>query len=346
MAIIAISSIMILMASALRWKEPSIEKEIELVNQQHNFQSKLISEMAIPMPFPITGGPFYNYQAKKKRMPFMMSRDHLPRPPMSSPASSLAGSPLYSDGGHEYHPRDEKFYYMETGQVYPGDRESEIKERVHHQGQQREGLARSSSESSSTSSLSISSSSSSEPRNGIGGESNQRKAIIKDEEGSLFSGTLSSPGAGQAHRSLETLSSSSSPSFSSSSRGIGDKPPNPPDRRVSRVTSESTHTAEYRPRLVRQPPLSQLHLPLHRRDRIPSPARGASRLSAPLEEEEEEELPGYATGWNSSATLPHVMEGLERQIHPLQGYPGSRDVGSRDEDYNSMTSISTNNHRM
>ncbi|KAF8927445.1 hypothetical protein BGZ58_010391 [Dissophora ornata] len=84
MAIIAISSIMILMASALRWKEPSIEKEIELARKQHDFQSKLISEMAIPMPFPITGGPFYDYQVKKKRMPFMTSHRHLPREDIKS----------------------------------------------------------------------------------------------------------------------------------------------------------------------------------------------------------------------------------------------------------------------
>ncbi|KAF9435477.1 hypothetical protein BGZ76_006219 [Entomortierella beljakovae] len=62
MAIIAISSIMILMASALRWKEPSIDQEIDLVHKQHDFQSKLISDMAIPMPFPITGGPYYEHQ--------------------------------------------------------------------------------------------------------------------------------------------------------------------------------------------------------------------------------------------------------------------------------------------
>ncbi|KAF9083358.1 hypothetical protein BGX27_004158, partial [Mortierella sp. AM989] len=102
MAIIAISSIMILMASALRWKEPSIEKEIDLVHKQHDFQSKLISEMAIPMPFPITGGPFYDYQVKKKRMPFMMSHHHIPSEDTKSPISSLS-SPLYSEGGHEYH---------------------------------------------------------------------------------------------------------------------------------------------------------------------------------------------------------------------------------------------------
>ncbi|KAF9186061.1 hypothetical protein BGZ51_007048 [Haplosporangium sp. Z 767] len=71
MAIIAISSIMIVMASALRWKEPSIKEELELVQKQHDFQSKLIKEMTIPMPLPITGGPFYNYQVKKKRMPFL-----------------------------------------------------------------------------------------------------------------------------------------------------------------------------------------------------------------------------------------------------------------------------------
>ncbi|KAG0232430.1 hypothetical protein BGX31_005159 [Mortierella sp. GBA43] len=71
MAIIAISSIMILMASALRWKEPSIEKELDMVRKQHDYQSKLIQEMGIPMPFPLTGGPFYDYQVKHKRMPFM-----------------------------------------------------------------------------------------------------------------------------------------------------------------------------------------------------------------------------------------------------------------------------------
>ncbi|KAF8927056.1 hypothetical protein CPC16_004529, partial [Podila verticillata] len=319
MAIIAISSIMILMASALRWKEPSIEKEIELMYQQHDFQSKLISEMAIPMPFPITGGPFYNYQVKKKRIPFMMSRDHLPRSPTSSSASSLAGAPLYSDGGHEYHLKDGVFYCIETGQVYPSGQEYESKEGAHHQGQPKDDLAQSSSESLPTSSLSISSSSSSEPRNRSGGEFNQRKAVMKDGEGSLFSGNISSAGIGQSHSGMETLSSSSS----SSSRGIENKFPNPPDRRVRRVTSESTHMAEHRPYLVRQPPLSQLHLPLHRPERIPSLTGGASRLSMRVEEEEEEEPPRYAAGWNSSATLPYMMEDLER-IHPLQRYPGFR----------------------
>ncbi|KAF9333909.1 hypothetical protein BG006_002977 [Podila minutissima] len=47
MAIIAISSIMILMTSALRWKEPSIDHEINLIHQQHDMQTKLASEMAL-----------------------------------------------------------------------------------------------------------------------------------------------------------------------------------------------------------------------------------------------------------------------------------------------------------
>ncbi|KAG0300132.1 hypothetical protein BGZ97_003376 [Linnemannia gamsii] len=110
MAIIAISSIMILMASALRWKEPSIEREIELVHKQHDFQTKLISEMAIPMPFPITGGPFSDYQVKKKRIPFMMSHSYPvdadagchSKLTQSSLRSSLR-SPLYAEGGHEYY---------------------------------------------------------------------------------------------------------------------------------------------------------------------------------------------------------------------------------------------------
>ncbi|KAG0019303.1 hypothetical protein BGZ82_000178 [Podila clonocystis] len=75
MAIIAISSIMILMASALRWKEPSIDREINLIHQQHDLQTKLISEMAIPMPLPMTGGPHYEYQFHKKRIPFIASRE-------------------------------------------------------------------------------------------------------------------------------------------------------------------------------------------------------------------------------------------------------------------------------
>ncbi|KAG0345700.1 hypothetical protein BG004_003263 [Podila humilis] len=74
MAIIAISSIMILLASALRWKQPSIDHEIGLIQQQHGFQSKLISEMTIPMPIPVTNGPHFEYQYRKKRVPFMMSR--------------------------------------------------------------------------------------------------------------------------------------------------------------------------------------------------------------------------------------------------------------------------------
>ncbi|KAF9415098.1 hypothetical protein BGZ94_000193 [Podila epigama] len=71
MAIIAISSIMILMASALRWKEPSILHERNLMQQQHKFQSSLISEMAIPMPMPVTGGPYFQYKYQKKRVPCM-----------------------------------------------------------------------------------------------------------------------------------------------------------------------------------------------------------------------------------------------------------------------------------
>ncbi|KAF9370590.1 hypothetical protein CPB97_002633, partial [Podila verticillata] len=75
MAIIAISSIMILMSSALRWKEPSVDHEINLIHRQHNLQTKLISEMAIPMPLPMTGGPHYEYQYQKKRIPFITSRE-------------------------------------------------------------------------------------------------------------------------------------------------------------------------------------------------------------------------------------------------------------------------------
>ncbi|KAG0315513.1 hypothetical protein BGZ99_007417 [Dissophora globulifera] len=119
MAIIAISSIMILMASALRWKEPSIDKEIELVHKQHDFQSKLISEMAIPMPFPITGGPFYDYQVKKKRMPFMMSHHRLPRSENKSNQSSSPslGSPMYSEAGHEYrHDSRDSYFYTEDSE--------------------------------------------------------------------------------------------------------------------------------------------------------------------------------------------------------------------------------------
>ncbi|GJJ68783.1 hypothetical protein EMPS_01129 [Entomortierella parvispora] len=144
MAIIAIASIMILMASALRWKEPSIEKEMELVHKQHDFQSKLISEMAIPMPFPITGGPFYDYQIKKKRFPFMTNHQHNHHHHPTNTDSkrysamehdvaidfddlhSLDGregtggdqrrdyarnSPHYSTGGHEYYPDSQQGYY-------------------------------------------------------------------------------------------------------------------------------------------------------------------------------------------------------------------------------------------
>ncbi|KAF9284767.1 Serine/threonine kinase [Mortierella alpina] len=80
MAIIAISSILILMASGLRWKEPSIKRELDMVHKQHDFQSKLIKEMAIPMPFPLTGGPFSDYQVRKKRMPFMFGRHQQQHP--------------------------------------------------------------------------------------------------------------------------------------------------------------------------------------------------------------------------------------------------------------------------
>ncbi|KAG9324463.1 hypothetical protein KVV02_006607, partial [Mortierella alpina] len=122
MAIIAIASILILMASALRWKEPSIEREIDLVRKQHDMQSELISGMSIPMPFPITGGPFSDHQLKKKRMPFMMG--HEPHQThhqlLSQDDHKLHGrhpmSPLYSVGGHEYHPThqdDGYFYYTE-----------------------------------------------------------------------------------------------------------------------------------------------------------------------------------------------------------------------------------------
>ncbi|KAG0072471.1 hypothetical protein BGZ89_005861 [Linnemannia elongata] len=144
MAIIAISSIMILMASALRWKEPSIEREIELVHKQHDFQSKLISEMAIPMPFPITGGPFSDYQVKKKRIPFMMSHRHRYRRQgdgrdegfgSKSMRSSLR-SPPYSEGGHEYHhePSQEGYYFTEN----PNHQEIILLRQHHHQQQQQQ----------------------------------------------------------------------------------------------------------------------------------------------------------------------------------------------------------------
>ncbi|KAK3826963.1 MAG: hypothetical protein JOS17DRAFT_818355 [Linnemannia elongata] len=97
MAIIAISSIMILMASALRWKQPSIKRELELVHKQHDYQSKLIQEMAIPMPLPLTGGPLFDYQVKKKRVPFGASRfqPHPPTassPPFSATAAGVAAA--------------------------------------------------------------------------------------------------------------------------------------------------------------------------------------------------------------------------------------------------------------
>ncbi|KAG0326627.1 hypothetical protein BGZ99_009299, partial [Dissophora globulifera] len=80
MAIIAISSIVILMASALRWKEPSIEHRLEMVQTQHEFQSDIIQDMSIPMsipmPSPLTGGPYFDYQTKHKRMPFMTDQHH------------------------------------------------------------------------------------------------------------------------------------------------------------------------------------------------------------------------------------------------------------------------------
>ncbi|KAG0362661.1 hypothetical protein BGZ54_008548 [Gamsiella multidivaricata] len=114
MAIIAISSIMIVMASALRWKEPSLQKELELVHKQHDFQSKLISEMAIPMPFPITGGPFSDYQVKKKRIPFMMTHHH---EDIESTMPSMSSS-MYSQGGHEYHRTSMDGYYYTDDPEY------------------------------------------------------------------------------------------------------------------------------------------------------------------------------------------------------------------------------------
>lgn len=66
---------MILMASALRWKEPSIDHEINLIHQQHALQTKLASEMVIPMPLPVTGGPHYEYRYHKKRIPFIASHE-------------------------------------------------------------------------------------------------------------------------------------------------------------------------------------------------------------------------------------------------------------------------------
>ncbi|KAG0373038.1 hypothetical protein BGX24_012252 [Mortierella sp. AD032] len=97
MAIIAISSIMILMASALRWKQPSIKRELDLVQKQHEYQSKLIQEMAIPMPLPLTGGPIFDYQMKKKRVPFGASRFR-PHPPTTLPFSATA-TPVSGGGG-------------------------------------------------------------------------------------------------------------------------------------------------------------------------------------------------------------------------------------------------------
>ncbi|KAK3825922.1 MAG: hypothetical protein J3Q66DRAFT_396840 [Benniella sp.] len=77
-------------STALRWKQPSIEKEIELVQKQHDFQSRLISEMAIPMPLPITGGSFYDYRIRKKDSNSVKSRNS-----STSPVSTTAcpGSP-------------------------------------------------------------------------------------------------------------------------------------------------------------------------------------------------------------------------------------------------------------
>ncbi|KAF9545432.1 hypothetical protein EC957_010962 [Mortierella hygrophila] len=97
MAIIAISSIMILMASALRWKQPSIKRELELVQKQHDYQSKLIQEMAIPMPLPLTGGPLFDYQVKKKRF-----QPHPPTtcsPPFSATAAAGAAALFGGSGG-------------------------------------------------------------------------------------------------------------------------------------------------------------------------------------------------------------------------------------------------------
>jgi hypothetical protein len=136
MAIIAISSIMILMASALRWKEPSIQREIELIHRQHSFQSRLVSEMTIPMPFPITGGSLLEHQVKEKRLPFMASRRNMYRggdehglegdvksssggkwpsaPKADERLGSPLGSPRYCEGRHEYHQSSQLEEYIFT----------------------------------------------------------------------------------------------------------------------------------------------------------------------------------------------------------------------------------------
>ncbi|KAF9100461.1 hypothetical protein BGX27_000398 [Mortierella sp. AM989] len=125
MAIIAIASILILMTSALRWKAPSIEKELKMIREQHDHQSKLIKEMVIPMPFPLTGGPFYDYQNKQTKMPSVaggfLGTDHLDQRqhqyyhPCSHPGCSESGSERSSihDLAHQGHYRHYLDHYSD-----------------------------------------------------------------------------------------------------------------------------------------------------------------------------------------------------------------------------------------
>lgn len=117
MAIIAISSIMILMASALRWKEPSIERELNMVRKQHAHQSKLIQDMAIPMPFPLTGGPFFDHQVKHKKMPFM-TEGHLAQQHVHH------RQPQSQHHGHHHGQHYEHYKYHSHDPAFPppGDR--------------------------------------------------------------------------------------------------------------------------------------------------------------------------------------------------------------------------------
>ncbi|KAG0261919.1 hypothetical protein BG011_000539 [Mortierella polycephala] len=141
MAIIAISSIMILMASALRWKEPSIKKELELIQKQHDFQSKLIKEMTIPMPLPITGGPFYDYQVRKKRMPFLgrlRHGHHGPHPNDDRHSVHRAPSQSPGRGRHSLHARAYGDLNLEAGTqgkecIHCHHEEGEEEEEDHHQ---------------------------------------------------------------------------------------------------------------------------------------------------------------------------------------------------------------------
>lgn len=72
-----------------------------MVHKQHDFQSKLIKEMAIPMPFPLTGGPFYDYQVRKKRLPFMAGRRQ-----QQHPHPQTYGQYTHPDPLHHTRPSD------------------------------------------------------------------------------------------------------------------------------------------------------------------------------------------------------------------------------------------------